>query len=182
MLEPDSAANIVPPATAMYESRPGTRPKTLSRVENIRSAMPLWKNNSPMRMNSGTGIRRKFEIDRVALLIICSMPAGPPIKTIAPTTLAIRKANATGMLRAMSATTRPSIRRPAAYHSVNNPENHSMSEAPSARFVLGQHRIRPKQVAGKFDRQQEERQRYRCGDNPSGHGEGSYVLEATDVL
>ena len=55
MVDPDSAAKIVPPKIVTTDIRPGRRVTTRSMASMARCATPVWNRISPIRMNSGMG-------------------------------------------------------------------------------------------------------------------------------
>jgi hypothetical protein len=59
MVDPESAAKIVPLVTVRRERRPGTRPRSLSSAVSARAAMFVCQRISPIRTNSGIGSRLK---------------------------------------------------------------------------------------------------------------------------
>src|SRR5215470_7897107 len=60
-------------------------------------ARPVWKRTSPIRMNSGIGVREKLITDMMLLRTACPKPGSPPRNSQAPTMLIATKESATGM-------------------------------------------------------------------------------------
>jgi hypothetical protein len=59
MLEPLRVENRLPPATDSKLNLPGMRPIHFSTVSILRTATPEWNIISPIKINMGTGSRRK---------------------------------------------------------------------------------------------------------------------------
>src|SRR5690606_38287903 len=68
----------------------------------------VWNSTSPMSTNIGTGVSEKVMTDAIELRASWSTPATPPMNRNAPTTLAVRKASATGRPSCMKPMTPPS--------------------------------------------------------------------------
>ena len=111
MVEPEIAENTVPATIAMTESRPGTRRISSAKASIALSATPVWNSTSPISTKNGIGVSEKLVIDWTALRASWARPGSPPRKSIAPTTLSTRNANATGRPSPITATRPPNSSR-----------------------------------------------------------------------
>ena len=67
-LEPAQAANMAHEAMLLWIRPPGMNTSQRDKTLYIRSATPLRRTNSPIRMNSGMAIRMKLVLPSQALL------------------------------------------------------------------------------------------------------------------
>ena len=91
------------------ESLPGTRAIIRSIAPMALKATPVWRRISPISRNSGIGAR----VNLIALWNSAGMntsPISPLMKRNVPSTLAAKKANATGRPRNIAVHTVPSSR------------------------------------------------------------------------
>jgi hypothetical protein len=79
IVEPEIAENAVPATTETTESRAGTRWIRRSKPSITRRASPVWNRISPIRMNSGIGVKEKVRTDAMELRASWSTPAKPPM-------------------------------------------------------------------------------------------------------
>ena len=117
MVEPDSEENTVPPTIETTDNRPGTRAIRRSIAPIALKATPVCKRISPINRKSGIGA----SVNLIALCTsigISTSPISPLMKSAVPSTLAAKKANATGMPRNMATHTVPSSKIRARYHSI----------------------------------------------------------------
>jgi hypothetical protein len=94
--DPESVANITPPATVRRLNRPGILPIHFSKVSIIRWAIPKRNITSPINRKRGTGSSEKEVIDLEILRMSWVSPTSPPQKRVAKSMLTKRKEKATG--------------------------------------------------------------------------------------
>src|SRR5436190_16122596 len=162
MLEPAGPANAVPPISVTKDRRAGTSPSSLSAASKQRRARPVWKNSAPISRNIGIGTSANEVIAPKPLLMICMMPAAPPMNSSAAIRLAATNAIATGMPSIIRPTLRPNRMAAAQYHSI--------SAKRAEEILAAQHE------AQELEPHHAEAERDEADHHPARHVEGADVL------